>query len=143
MKIDLFGNIIKEEEVIDIKVEKPSPFSFVSNIANKKYPESLDGYLPYIINLAFSQRKDTVFYANEVNKYHALPDKAQFDFYFHGLPKKNLFAKWAKAEKVENIESVKTYFNVSSSVAKEYIKTLKKDQLKAITEWYENHKGGK
>ena len=143
MKIDLFGNIIKEEEVFEAKVSKPSPFGFIDNIAKKNYPTSMEGYAPYITNLAFSQRKDTIFFANEMNKYHALGEKAQFDFYFHALPKRNLFAKWAKAEKAEALPAIKEYFKVGNRVATEYLKTLKKEELETITEWFKNFKGGK
>ena len=143
MKIDLFGDIIKEEEEFSTKIEKPSPFGFIQNIANKKYPDTLFGYNPFITNLAFSQRKDTVFFANEMNKYHGLGDQEQFDFYYHSLPKKNLFAKWAKAEKADALPAIKEYFKVGDRVANEYLKTLKKEELGTITEWFKNFKGGK
>lgn len=143
MNIDLFGNVIQEEETFDVKVNKPSPFGFVENIAKKNYPESIDGYVSYITNLAFSQRKDLVFYANEMNRYHALSERQQFDFYFHALPKKNLFAKWAKGVKSENSEDIMEYFGVSSKVAQEYEKVLTKEQIEQMKEWCKNSKGGR
>lgn len=143
MNIDLFGNVIQEEETFEVKANKPSPFGFIDNIAKKNYPESIEGYLPYITNLAFSQRKDTVFYANEMNKYHALEERPQFDFYFHALPKKNLFAKWAKGVKSENADVIMEYFGVSMKVAQEYEKVLKTEDVQQIKEWCENSKGGR
>lgn len=142
MNVDLFGNLIVADEAqYETKIEKKSPFDFVGNIAKKEYPEDLNGFIPFITNLAFSQRKDLVIIANEMNKYNHLSDQQQFDFYFHALPKKNLFAKWSKAEKID-LEAIKKYFDVSLSVAKEYQKTLKPEQIRQIQDWFDNREGG-
>jgi len=143
MKTDLFGNIIHEEEEVSVKQTKPSPFSFINNISSKKYPDgSFDDYVPYLTNLSFSQRKDTIFYANEMNKNVEMSKKMHFDFYFHSLPKRNYFAKWAKNSE-DNLESIKEYYGCSSNVAKQYAKTLTEDQKKQISEWFKKSKGGK
>jgi hypothetical protein len=143
MNVDLFGNLIVEEEVVVTKVAKPSPFSFTNNVANKQYPESLDGYSPWLFNVSYSQRPETVFHANEMNKYSSLSEKAQFDFYYYSLPKKNFFAKWAKADKVEHTEAVCSYYGCSEKEAHQYIKVLTNDQLEKVVEWANNSKGGK
>jgi hypothetical protein len=143
MQVDLFGNLIIEEEAVVTKVAKPSPFSFTNNVANKQYPQSLEGYSPWLFNVSYSQRTETVFHANEMNKYHLLPEKAQFDFYYYSLPKKNFFAKWAKADKVEHIDAVCAYFGCSEKEAHQYIKVLTNDQLNTVIEWANNSKGGK
>lgn len=143
MTIDLFGNIIIEEDAIDLSVSKKSPFDYINCIANKKRPDSYDDYVPYITNLAMSQRKDLVLYANELNKYHNLPERAQFDFYYNALPKKNLFAKWSKKMEYKELEPIKAYFECSDKVAKEYLKTMKPSDVATIIKWYNSHKGGK
>ena len=143
LKIDLFGNVIEEEETYSFKEEKESPFVYMNYISKKSYPETFSGYSPFLTNLGFSQRADTVLYANELNKYHDLEDKAQFDFYFYALPKKNYFAKWAKNMKTEETEMIMEYFKVSYKVAKQYEKILLEPQLKQIKEWFKNRKGGK
>lgn len=144
MNIDLFGNIIQEEEDFSLeKPSKPSPFSYTDNIAKKRYPTDFSGYSPFLFNLQMSQRDDLVVYANEMNKYHNLPEKAQFDFYFHALPKKNLFAKWSKASKSKNWELIAEYFGVSMKVAKDYDRVLNKEQIKAIKDDLDGRKGGR
>lgn len=143
MEIDLFGNVIQKEAELDIKPVSDSPFVYMNYISNKKYPDSIDGYNPFLTNLGFSQRQDTVLYANEMNKYSDLPEQAQFDFYYYCLPKKNYFAKWAKKVKTEDTEMIMEYFKVSYKVAKQYEKILKEKQLKQIKDWYETRKGGK
>ena len=143
MQVDLFGNLIVEEEVIETKVSKPSPFSFTNNVATKKYPDSLEGYSPWLFNASYSQRTETVFHSNEMNKYSFLPEKAQFDFYYYSLPKKNFFSKWAKADKVEHTEAVCSYYGCSEKEAHQYIKVLTNNQLLKVVEWANNSKGGK
>lgn len=143
MQIDLFGNIIQEEVDYTPKEDKESPFVYMNYISKKQYPEDFSGYSSFLTNLGFSQRQDTVLYANELNKYHELEDKAQFDFYYHALPKKNFFTKWAKNMKTKDTEMIMEYFKVSYKVAKQYEKILLAPQIKQIQEWYENRKGGK
>ena len=142
MQVDIFGNLIVEDKVVETKKTKPSPFTFVNNISDKKYPVSLDGFSPYLMNLAFSQRQDTVIFANEMNKYHGLSERSQFDFYFYGLPKKSYFSKWAKASKDESLDAICKYYNCSSKEAKSYLKVLTQSQIQKIEEWFERCEGG-
>lgn len=143
MNIDLFGNVIVEETEESVKPQKISPFEYTNAISNKQYPVDMSGYNAYLTNLSFSQRDDTVFYANEMNKFHQLSEQEQFDFYYYALPKKKYFAKWAKAVKSENTEMIMAYFNVSLKVAKQYEKILREQELAKIKIWYENKNGGK
>jgi len=143
MKIDLFGNIIPEVSEEDVKVKKISPFEYTNAIGMKAYPSDLSGYNAFLTNLSFSQRNDTIFFANEMNKYHSLPDEAQFDFYYYALPKKKYFAKWAKAIPEDSLEHVADYYNVSKKVAREYLRVLSDDQIKQIIKWSNNKTGGK
>lgn len=143
MEIDLFGNVIERKEEPVVEEVKVNPFDLLKNISQKTYPESLYGYNKFLTNLGMSQRSDTVLFANEMNKYDNLSDQMCFDFYYHGLPKKNYFAKWAKKFNSDATEMVKEYFSVSYKVAKSYEKILNKSQLDQIKTWYDNRKGGK
>lgn len=142
MQINLFGDIIHEEVTPSVE-GKTSPFTYMTAISNKKYPEDFEGYSPFLTNLGFSQRSETVLFANELNKYSELGNNEQFDFYFHALPKKNFFAKWAKGLKTEKTQMVMDYFNVSYKVAKQYERVLTDKQIKQIENWCKSHKGGK
>jgi len=144
MMLDLFGDVVVlEDEIVDVKIKKPTPFTFVDNIAKKKYPESLYGYSPFIVNLALSQNQSALIFANEMNKYHALGDQEQFDFLFHALPKKNLYAKWAKKTKTAALEDICEYYGVSKTVGMSYAGVLLDDQIAKIKEWNRSSKGGK
>ena len=143
MNVDLFGNLILEEETYEPQVTKRSPFDYTNDISNKTRPDDFRDYNPYLTNASFSQRKDTVIFANEMNKYHQLGKQEQFDFYYYSMPKKKYFAKWAKAVKSEYTDSIMWYFEVSYKVAKQYEKVLKKEQMDSIKERYETRKGGR
>ena len=143
MNIDLFGNAIINDEVIETKVKRKNPFDFINNIAKKIEPEDYDDYNPFLTNLSFSQRQDLVIFANEMNKYHSLDNHSQFDFYYYGLPKKNLFSKWNKKSEHEYVDSIKEYFNVPETVALNYLKVLTVEQKHQIAAHVKTQKGGK
>ena len=143
MNVDLFGNAIVEEEIHEVKVKKQSPFEYINDIAKKHHPDDFENYNPFITNLSFSQRKDLVIYANEMNKYHQLINQSQFDFYYYGLPKKNLFAKWNKKDEYQFIDEVKEYYNVADKTALSYLKVLTTEQTEEIVEYVRSRKGGK
>ena len=55
-------------------------------------------YAPYLTNKSLSYFTDTLLYANEMNKYHFLDNKLQYEFFLNSIRKKKRFAKWAKAD---------------------------------------------
>ena len=86
--------------------------------------------------------KDTIFYANEVNKLSNQPKELQYDFYFNGIPKGKRFGKWIKKEEVdEKIEVLQAYFNINKRVAAAYAAITSDEQLKIIKD--KMFKGGR
>jgi hypothetical protein len=142
VKIDLFGNVILEESEEIVKPNKRSPFDYVNDFSKKAYNEDLEGYNKWIINTALSMRKDTVIYANEMNKYADVSEKAQYDFYFYGMPKRNYFAKWAKNKTSDDLELIKSYYKVSEPIAKQYLQILNDDQISQIRSKVDAQQGG-
>jgi hypothetical protein len=49
-------------------------------------------YPPYIINRCLSGHIDCVMFVNEMNQYHFLPKKMQYDFLLNSLRKKKRFS---------------------------------------------------
>lgn len=143
MNVDLFGNAIVEDVEYSTQKQSINPFDYVKHIGNKTRPETCEDYNPFLTNLSFSQRKDTVIYANEMNRYHNLGNLEQFDFYYHSLPKKNLFAKWNKKSKYEYVDAIKEYYGVSETVALSYEKSLTFEQKDYIIDFLSKQKGGK
>jgi hypothetical protein len=77
-------------------------FDFVKAINEKTSIEYNDtDYVPYVVNRAMSNNIQTLFFANELNKFNQLAKKMQFDFLYHGVPKGKRFDKWHKQDAIE------------------------------------------
>jgi len=117
---------------------------------NQKTPIKWDdevesAYNSFMVNRAFSQHSDTVWFADFLNQYPNLDKKLCFDLLFSQIPKKKRFGAWAKAEKQSADECLLSDFLcISSDKTKSYIDVLDRvepawrDILKEQTE-----KGGR
>ena len=95
-------------------------------------PSIAKEYTPYIINKCMSGHIDTLLYSNEMNKFHFLDKKLQFDFYINSVRKKKRFSPWIRKDKIEDLECVKTYYGYSNEKALQALKILSKEQIKII-----------
>jgi len=98
-------------------------------------------YNAFIINRGLSFFNDTVIYANEMNKYHHLDNRLQFDFFINIIRKKKRFTKWIKPQEIENLELIKEYYGYSNAKAKSVLSLLNNEQLEQLTQRI--YKGGK
>ena len=90
------------------------------------------GYAPYLTNKSLSYFTDTLLYANEMNKLHFLDNKLQYEFFLNSIRKKKRFAKWAKADRNDDLVMISEYYQISLSKAKEAIRILSHEQLSTI-----------
>jgi len=97
-------------------------------------PDLEKDYQPYLVNHALSFGSDTLFFANEMNKYPNLPKKLQYDFYWYGIPKGKRFNKWIKKEKFEHLDLIKKYYGYSTKRAIETLNILTDAQIELIKE---------
>ena len=117
-----------------------SPFDYVNAILQNKKQLIVDeitekGYTPFLTNRSLSYHKDCILYANEMNRRHHIDNKMQFDFFLNTIrSQKRPFVKWAKAEKNDDLECLKTAFGFSESKAREAYRLLTKDQIQEIKE---------
>ena len=117
-----------------------NPFDYVNAILQNKQQLIVDestekAYSPFLTNRALSYHKDCIMYANEMNMRHNLDNKMQFDFLINTVrSKKRPFAKWAKSEKSEDIECIKSIYAVSDSKAKEILRLLSKEEIQQLKE---------
>ena len=74
-------------------------------------------YPAFVVNKCLSGSLDSVLFANEMNKYHFLDPKLQYDFLLNSLRKKKRFAPWLKKGKVEDIDAVKKYYGYSNELS--------------------------
>ena len=86
-------------------------------------------YPAWVVTKCMASHYDTVLLANEMNIYYDLPNKLQYDFYINTVRKRKSFSPWEKKVKLEDLETVKTYYNYSTQKAQAILKILNKDQL--------------
>ena len=108
----------------------------MKNTANDELAEK--GYAPFLTNKSLSYFTDTILYANEMNRYHFLDKKLQYEFYLNSLRKKKRFAKWAKADDNDEVMMVQEYFKFSPQKAKAALKVLTPTQKNIIKHKMEN-----
>jgi hypothetical protein len=120
-----------------------TPFDFIKSVSHSKkdlirdseYPEQIEKqYNAYIVNRGFSYFEDTILHANEMNMRAHLFNDAQYRYYLGVLRSRNRFSKWHKAEKNTDLDAIQEVYSVNRTVAKMYLKTLSKDDLKRVHE---------
>jgi hypothetical protein len=98
-------------------------------------------YAPYIINRCLSGHLDAVLFANELNQYHFLPKKLQYDFLLNSLRKKKRFSPWLRKDTIKDLDYVKRYYGYSNEKAKQALRILTEEQLNFIKSKFDT--GGK
>ena len=89
-------------------------------------------YAPFIVNKCVAPFPDTIRLVNEINQYHHLDKKLQFDFLLNSIRKRKRFTPWLRANKVSNLEYVKEFYGYSNEKAKSALTILTKEQIKTI-----------
>lgn len=118
---DLFNDISNHGDYID------NYFT-----VNKEMPKE---YNAYMMNKAFSNFPDTIFMANEMNKYSSLSDEMQWRFYKNIVLKKKRYSTWFKSiEEKEPIELLAKMFNCSVKEMRKNIHVIPKEKLNEIVE---------
>lgn len=142
---NVFGQpeVIQKEETY--KAPAISPFDFINAINFDKKDLIVDDwsekqYIPYIVNRGLSFGADTVIPANEMNSRPHLDRKLQFQFLINTVRPRKRYNKWVKADKVEAIEVVKTYYGYSIEKARQALSILTSEQLDHLKQKLE--KGG-
>jgi len=108
------------------------------NFSKKKLMDSEDllwekKYPAYIVNRCMSMFWDTLPAANEMNGYHFLDKKVQFDFFINSIRKQKRFGgKWLSQAKLKDMEYVKEYYGYSNEKAKDALNILTKEQIEHI-----------
>ena len=89
-------------------------------------------YAPFIVNKCVAPFPDTIQLVNELNQYHHLDKKLQFDFLLNSLRTRKRYTPWLKAKKLKNLEYVKEYYGYSNEKAKVALDILDDEQISAI-----------
>lgn len=125
-----------------------NPFDFLNSINyNKKnllenaLPEDEKKYLPFMVNRGLSYFPDTVAVANEMNRYHHLDNKLQYDFLRSIVRKRKRFSKWNKVEQHEKIALIMECYGYTRPKAESVADLLSDEQVETIKR--KLSKGGK
>ena len=123
-----------------------NPFEYIKAINDTKKDIMVDdiaekGYNPFIINRNFSFFNDTVLYANEMNRFHHLDHRLQFDFFINIIKKKKRWSKWVKPQDIENLELIKQHYGYSNDKAKSVLELFNNEQIEELKR--KGFKGGK
>jgi len=94
-------------------------------------------YSPYIINRIYSGHLDSIMFSNEMNRYHFLPKKLQYDFFLNTLRPKKRFSPWLRKDEIKDLDLVKRYYGYSNEKAKQALRILNKEQLNFIRSKFE------
>ena len=123
-----------------------NPFEFCNDINYGKSNIMVDdlaekAYNAFMVKRQLSYFNDTVLMANEMNLNAHLDSRLQFDFLINIVRKKRRFSKWAKAQKNDDVEVIKTYYGYSNDKARQVHSLLSSDQINDLKK--KVNRGGK
>jgi len=120
-----------------------NPFDYVNSInhTKKDVMEDEKTYNGFMVNRSLSYFSDTVILANEMNRYHHLDSRLQYQFLINMVRKRKRFSKWVKPELENDLESVKEYYGYSNEKARQVLPLLSPSQLQQLKE--KVNKGGR
>lgn len=114
-----------------------NPFEYLNAINYTKKDIMVDdlsekAYNSFIVNRSLSYFPDTVLAANEMNRYHQIDQKLQFQFLINIIRKRKRFSKWDKKISDQKIEVIKEYYGYSEEKACQVLSLLNDSQLKEL-----------
>jgi hypothetical protein len=90
-----------------------------------------DNYNKRAINKGLLKYPNCIFQLEQVNS-RGLDDVYHHDYLLRTIPIMKRYSKWSKVVKNDDVELIMARFNVSSTVANQYLKNCSKQQ---IDEW--------
>jgi hypothetical protein len=108
------------------------PFNFLNSINQTKDPLCEKDYNAFLTNRGLSYFSDTIFLANQMNKFPNLGKKLQFDFLRLSIRPRKRFSKWFKDEADDRIIALKTLYGYSHHKAKQAVSLISEQDWEAI-----------
>ena len=123
-----------------------NPFDYLNAINDTKKDIMIDdiaekNYNSFMVNRGLSYFNDTVIFANEMNRFHHLDNRLQFDFYINIIRKRKRFSKWIKPDIASDVEVVKEYYGYSNEKARQALTLLTLEQINELKK--KVYKGGR
>ena len=121
-----------------------NPFDFVKSITYTKQDIMNDlnesEYESFLVNRALSYHQDCLLYANEMNRRFELEVRLQYHYLLNTIRKRKRFAKWQKPLKIDDLNIVMEYYQISRAKAEEYLNILSNREVEHIRK--KMNKGG-
>jgi hypothetical protein len=87
-------------------------------------------YPAFMVNSALSYHRDTILFANEMNRFSSLDNKMKYDFLLNIVrASKRPYSKWFKKAENNDLDVIKEYYGYSDSKAAEALKILNDEQI--------------
>ena len=118
-------------------MSKRNPFDFVKSVSYDKKDLMVDeveekAYQPFLLNKSLSYHQDSIFLTNEMNVRHGVDNRLQYMFFLNTLRKRQRFSKWQKPYISKKIDTVKSYYKISTKEAKDYAEILSDKQIREL-----------
>jgi hypothetical protein len=112
-------------------------FDYLNSINDTKVDIMVDdvaekAYNGFLTNRGLSYFVDTILLANEMNRYHQLDNRLQYNFLINSIRKKKRWSKWLKPTETEDILIVKAYYGYNDSKAKSALSLLTSEQIQEL-----------
>jgi len=89
-------------------------------------------YNAFLTNRSLSYFPDTIGYANEMNLYHFLDKKLQYDFFINIVRPRKRFSKWSKKIENDDLNLIKEYYGYNDQKALHALSILNKNEIEII-----------
>jgi hypothetical protein len=114
-----------------------NPFEFLNSINYTKKDIMVDdvtenAYNSFMVNRSLSYFPDTVLAANEMNRYHQVDARLQFDFLINIIRKRKRFSKWDKKQIDGDIEMIQEYYGYNEQKAIQVLPLHTPEQIEII-----------
>ena len=100
-----------------------------------------NAYNSFMVNRSLSYFSDTVLAANEMNRYHQVDARLQFDFLINIIRKRKRFSKWDKKQIDGDIEMIQEYYGYNEQKAIQVLPLHTPEQIEIIRK--KVNKGGR
>ena len=123
-----------------------NPFQYLNAINDTKQDLMVDdiaekSYNSFMVNRGLSYFKDTVLFANEMNRHHHLDIRLQFDFLINIIRKRKRFSKWIKPDTLSDVEVVKEYYGYNNEKSRQALSLLTSEHINELRK--KVYKGGR
>jgi len=116
---DLFKEILPS-------ILQTKEYALLTDLDERQYPA-------FMVNRALSYHRDTVLFANEMNRFPSLDNKLKYDFLLNIVrAQKRQFTKWHKKGENDDLSAIKEYYGYSDAKAYEVLKILDDAQITMI-----------